>query len=257
MKRSGIGSVAGLALVSAAVAACGPGEGSVQVVEGGEDGSEPVGVADVEVQLLPYDRDGVFDSLAQAFPTPEPEMPPELAAAQEEIAAARQAWTDAEARWNALRDDLQRLSDRMEGLNRRTREYNTLFREHQQKHAEYERLDSRIQSLFSRFESLQAAATDRLDSMSVAKENWEDDAFQDWNEVVAAKIAASGLDVHADTTDVDGNAFFRVAPGNYWVYARREVASEEWYWNREFPLVRGMPATITLSRSTAEVRPIY
>lgn len=257
MKRSGAGSVAGLVLMSVAMVACAPGEGAVRVEIAMPDGSDAPGVADLEVSLLPYDRDQVFDSLKQAFPTPEPEMPPDLAAAQEEIAAAREAWADAETRWNVLRDDLQKLNDRMEGLNRGTREYRSLFSENQQKFREYESLDARVASLFSRFESLQAAASDRLDSMSVARSNWADEAFADVNDVIAAKIEASGLEVHVDTTDADGWVYFRVPAGVYWVYARHEVATEEWYWNREFPLPQGLPQQMRLSRDQAEVRPIY
>jgi len=257
MKRSDVGSTAGLVLMSAAMVACAPGEGAVRIQAARADGIEAQGVADVEVSLLPYDRDQVFDSLSQAFPTPEPEMPPDLAAAQEGIAAARQAWADAETRWNVLRDDLQKLNDRMEGLNRSTREYRSLFSEHQQKFREYEGLDARVASLFNRFQSLQAAVIGRLDSMSVARSNWADEAFQDVNEVIAAKIDASGLEMHVDTTDADGWVFFRVPPGDYWVYARHEVATEEWYWNRVLQLPRGLPQQLLLSRNEADVRPIY
>lgn len=257
MKRSDCGSVAGLILASAVLTACGSGEGAVRVQSGGADGQDSVGVADVEIRLLPYDRDQVFDSLAQAFPTPEPEVPADLAAAQEEIAEAREAWTAAEARWNLLRDDLQRLDDRMDALNRSTREYRTLFNEHEQKFREYQQLDARIKSLFERFESLQGAVVDRLDSMTVARDNWADDAFQDVNEVFAAKLQASGRDLHVDTTGADGWVRFVAPPGDYWVYARHEAATEEWYWNLQFALARGVPATLVLSRDNAEVRPIY
>ena len=257
MKRSDVGSIAGLFVLSTAMVACAPGEGSVRIEVPEPSGTEAIGVADVEVSLLPYDRDQVFDSLSQAFPTPEPEMPPDLAAAQEEIAAARQAWADAETRWNVLRDDLQKLNDRMEGLNRGTREYRSLFSESQQKFREYEGLDARVASLFNRFQSLQAAVIDRLDSMSVARSNWADEAFQDVNEVIAAKLEASGLEVHVDTTNADGWVNFRVPAGDYWVYARHEVANEEWYWNHSLPLPRGAPQQRHLSRENAEVRPIY
>lgn len=257
MKRSAVGSAAGLILAMATSAACGPGEVAVRVEVPAPGGDDPVGVADVEIQLLPYDRDQVFDSLAQASPTPEPEVPPDLLAAQEEIGEAQRAWRNAETRWNTLRDELQRLNDRMEGLNRGTREYRQLFAEHQGKYSEYERLESRVGSLFDRFQSLQAAAVDRLDSMSVARSNWEDEVFQDVGDVIAVKIDGSGLDVHADTTGAEGWVLFEAPPGEYWVYARHELPSEEWYWNVMVRSGRGEPVELRLSRENAEVRPIF
>ena len=51
-------------------------------------------IAEAEIQLIPFDRDLVFDSLTAAFATPEPEVPEDLLSAQREIA-------DAQAEWNA------------------------------------------------------------------------------------------------------------------------------------------------------------
>ncbi len=257
MKRRAVGSVAGLFLATMTVAACGPGEAVVRVEVPAQDGGESVGVSDVEVQLLPYDRDQVFDSLAEASPTPEPQVPPDLMAVQEEIAVAQRTWRDAETRWNTLREELQRLNDRMEGLNRATREYRQLFSEHRSRYGEYEQLERRVGSLFDTFQSLQAAAVDRLDSMSVARSNWSDEAFQDVDLVIAAKIAESGLDVHADTTAAEGWAAFEASPGAYWVYARHELPNEEWYWNVMLQIARGDPVELRLSRENAEVRPIF
>ena len=65
-----------------AVAACGPGEIVVTMeidnpsAEG--EGASTMALSDIEVQLLPYDRDQIFDSLTRAFGTPEPEIPAEL-----------------------------------------------------------------------------------------------------------------------------------------------------------------------------------
>lgn len=257
MKRSVVGSAASLVLAAAASAACGPAEIAVRVEVSGQDGGEPMGVAEVEIQLLPYDRDHVFDSLARAFPTPEPEVPPDLAAAQEEIAEAQRVWRNAETRWNTLRDELQRLNDRMEGLNRSTREYRELFSEHRGKYAEYEQLERRVGSLFDRFQTLQGAAVGRLDSMSVARSNWADEAFMDVDEVIALKIDVSGLDMHADTTGAEGWTLFEVPPGAYWVHARHELPSVEWYWNLAVEVARGEPVELRLSGENAEARPIF
>ncbi|RMH13840.1 MAG: hypothetical protein D6701_11905, partial [Gemmatimonadetes bacterium] len=61
-------------------------------------------IADLEVRLFPFDRDEVFDSLAAAAPTPEPEIPDSVLQAQAEVRAAQEAWQQLESRWNTLRD---------------------------------------------------------------------------------------------------------------------------------------------------------
>ena len=84
--QSSFRQVVGLTLLLAA-GACGPAEVVVMMeidVRNAEgDGTVPLALADVEVQLLPYDRDAVFDSITAVFPTPEPEIPPDLLAARE------------------------------------------------------------------------------------------------------------------------------------------------------------------------------
>ena len=103
------------------VAACGPGQVAVTAEIDVPNPDEPGTmvtrpIADLEVQVIPFDRDLVFDSLEAAFPEPEPEIPPDLLAAQEEIAAAQREWNAAEATWQSGRDRLQQIVDEMEPL---------------------------------------------------------------------------------------------------------------------------------------------
>ncbi len=242
----------GLALfVSVALGACGPAQLTVTVEIDGEAGD------DLEVRLLPYDRDQVFDSLTQAAVDPEPEIPADLLAVRDEIAAAQQQWLDNETRWNTLRDTLAKLNDAMEGLNRAENRYRTIFREWSDLNAEYQRAERRVATDFERFESLQAAAIGRMDSMRVAQANWADQAFVDVDMVIGAKIEESGLEQATDTTDVEGMALFEVPPGRYWVYTRYELPYDELYWNETVDVARGEPVELRLVRENAEVRPIF
>ncbi|MXV94413.1 MAG: hypothetical protein F4Z92_00710 [Gemmatimonadetes bacterium] len=87
----------GLAIFATlAITACGPADVTVFVALGDEANPEPLDA--VEVRLLPYDRDQIFDSLASEAATPEPQIPPDLMAARDEIALAQQAWRDSENR---------------------------------------------------------------------------------------------------------------------------------------------------------------
>ena len=99
-----------------AVAACGPGEVVVtmEIENPSAESASTMPLSDIEVQLLPYDRDQVFDSLTQAFGTPEPEIPAELMQARDQVQAAQAEWDTQQRRWNTLRDTLQTLTNAME-----------------------------------------------------------------------------------------------------------------------------------------------
>ena len=143
-----------------AITACQPGQATI-VVALGEEGTGNT-VEDVEVRLLPYDRDQIFDSLTMAAPTPEPEIPPDLLAAQAEIAEAQQAWRDMETQWNTLRDTLQKLNTELEGLNPGMSRYRAIFNEWQDQEALYNRAERQLGSLFDNFD-VASAGGDRPD----------------------------------------------------------------------------------------------
>ena len=240
-----------------AITACQPGQATI-VVALGEEGAGNT-VEDVEVRLLPYDRDQIFDSLTMAAPTPEPEIPPDLLAAQAEIAEAQQAWRDMETQWNTLRDTLQKLNTELEGLNPGMSRYRAIFNEWQDQEALYNRAERQLGSLFDNFDALQQAAIGRMDSISIIQADWADQAFEEVDYVIAAKIELSGLEPLADTTDANGIAQFDdVAPGAYWVYARHELPYNELYWNVPIVVTREEPFEPTiLSEENAVTRPIF
>lgn len=251
-KNSGLG----LALLFvAAFAACGPGQATITADIG--EGGEANVLQDLEVRLLPYDRDQVFDSMTAAADMPEPEVPEDLLAAREEIADAQRQYLEAESQWNILRDTLAKLSAAMEELNRAESRYRTIFNEWSDLNRTFQSREGQVERYFDRFESLQTAAIGRMDSMRIVRADWADQAFVDVDAVIAAKIEASGLEPTADTTDAAGMAQFDVPPGRYWVYARHELPYDELYWNVEIEVARAEPAALRLSRENAELRPVF
>ena len=72
-----------------AASACGPAEVvvtmEIDVASPDGEGMVTRPLSDIEVRLLPYDRDAVFDSMASAFGTPEPPIPEELIAERERV----------------------------------------------------------------------------------------------------------------------------------------------------------------------------
>ena len=251
----GPGLAAAIAMV--ALTACGSAE--VVIIAALEDGADPnvTRLDALEVQLLPYDRDQVFDSLAAMAARPEPEIPADLLAAQEEIAQARSAWRNEENRWAVLRDSLQQIDTLLSELEPDMRTYQDLYGVWEDVKDDYDRADRNYTRLFEVFTGLQEASIGRMDSVRIVRADWADQAFADVDAVFGARIEMSGLDIVVDTTDATGEVRIPVPPGDYWVYARYELVSEELYWNLPITVSRGEPLEVRLSRENAEVRPVF
>ena len=248
-----------VAAASAAFVACGPAQVVVTAELEAEDpatGSAMMRpISDLEIQLLPFDRDAIFDSMATAFGTPEPPIPAEILAAQEEIAGAQQEWRDFENRWNTLRDTLQTINDSLQQYNRGEARYVALFNEFNDLDSELSTVERQMNTAFERFDSLQRANIEAAQAIRIERENWGNEAFAGVNEVWTEKVRASGLTPAADTTDASGVATLAVSPGQYWVHARYDEVYNELYWNLPLMVEGGDPVTITLTRGNAQVRP--
>lgn len=256
MRRSWL---AVLLLGSTLTVACGQGQvivsAEVEVPNPEGEGMVVRPIADTEVQLLPFNRDLVFDSLAEAFPTPEPTIPEDLLEAQEAIAIAQEEWRAAEQTWGQGRARLQEITQEMEGLSRGEAQYVALFREFQDVEGAVSRAERVKDQAFARFTELQEGYIQRADSMRLVREQWGDEAFASAGDVFLMKLRESGREILTDTTDAAGMAGFEVPPGQWWVYARNELPFSELYWNLPITVERGNPVQVSLNASTAEVRP--
>jgi hypothetical protein len=250
------------ALAALGLAACGPAQ---VVVTAQIEVEDPVTgemvtrqLSDLEVILLPYDRDAIFDSLTAAASAPEPTVPEELSAAQTAIREAQEEWRNAENRWNTLRDTLQKISAAMEEYLPSEATYRLLFNDFSDLDAQLGQVERNKDALFERFDSLSQENIARAQEYNMRLDEWAAEAFLEVDEIMIAKERAAGLDLAADTTDANGVATeLMVKPGEYWVYARYEEVYSELYWNVPVSAARGEPVTVTLNRSNAQVRPIY
>ena len=243
-----------------AVPACGPAEVVVSIEIDVDDpaggGTIPRALSAIEVRLLPFDRDEVFDSIAAAYPTPEPLVPPELLAARQQVQAAQAEWDEAQRRRSTLQDSLRKLTAAMEPLDRSGVTYILMFSDFNGLEGQLPAVEREEHAAFARFDSLLKGTIHASDSVRILQENWGDDAFAEVGSIFAAKVEASGLDVAVDTTDAFGVARrnLRVTPGRYWVHARYELAYTELYWNVPIEVERGDPMEIRLTRDNAEER---
>ncbi len=243
-----------------AAAACGDAEVvvtmEIDVTSPEGDGTVVQALSDIEVQLIPFDRDAVFDSLASAYGTPEPPIPQELIDERAAVQEANQVWQQNTTRWQTIRDTLVALSAAMEQFSPGESRYAVLFLEWQDWDEQLAGAERAMNSSFDRFDELQQGTIAASDSVRLLQDMWADDAFAEVGIVFDAKSRASGLDWAVDTTDASGVARnnFRVAPGRYWVHARYELPYTELYWNVPIDVQGGEPMTFVLSRANAEER---
>jgi len=243
-----------------AVAGCGPAEVVVSIEIEVDDpaggGTIPRALSAIEVRLLPFDRDEIFDSIAAVYPTTEPSVPAGLLAARQQVQAAQAEWDEAQRRRDMLRDTLQRLTAAMEPLDRGGVTYVLMFSDFRGLEGQLPAVEREEHAAFARFDSLLKGTIRASESARILKETWEGEAFAEVGSIFAAKVEASGLDVAIDTTDAFGVARrnLLVTPGQYWVHARYELAYTELYWNVPIAVERGEPVQVRLTRDNAEER---
>lgn len=253
--RRGLLSLAAAGGVTA-LAACGSAELVVQAQADGE-GGEPTPLAQLEVRALPYDRDAIFDSLRTAHADPEPEIPDSLTDLQSRIAQAQQDWREAETRWNTARDSLRSLLEIMEGMARNSPRYRVAFLDYGDQEAREQSAGRQSQEAFEVFESLQQSYNTQVEQLTARRQQWADLAYVDVSDVIAARLEQLGLEEVTDTADAEGVVRFSLKPGQWWVHARYDLMFDELYWNVPVDAQRGEPISVTLDRSTAQIRPQF
>lgn len=246
--------VAGLA-VAATVSACGGATDlAVRTVSG--EGEQAAPLEQLEIRLLPYNRDSIFEVLARQAPSPEPQPPEELIQLRDSVAAAQERWREAEAAWNDIRSELQQLSERMEGMNRASRDYAQAYRRFDDLDSQVRRLDREKNRYFERFTELQSRYSAQADSFSAVLAAWGDATFERYAEIVDSLLEGRGRQEIWDTTGGGGWADLQVPRGRWWIHTRFELPFEELYWNVPYESSGGAD-TVILNSANAEERPVF
>jgi hypothetical protein len=244
------------AVVGATSAACGGADVAVMVrLQGVEAEGEGIPLSALQVRLLPFDRDALFDSLAQAYPQPEPQIPDTIFQLQQAVIEQQREWQRAQVRWGTLRDSLQVLSNRMQGMPRGSGEYLVLFRDFNDLDREVSQLERRSNEAFQSFTTLQSRLTTEAREITLQRELWADEAFAPADSIVRARLDERGGAEQVDTTNAQGVARFRnVRSGRWWIYTRFDRQFDELYWNVPIEVDRGEDVQMILSEENAEAR---
>ncbi len=246
------------AVATVSTAACGGGDVTVQaMIEGratetGE--ADSVALGSLPIELVPFDRDAVFDSLARAYPEPEPEIPDSIIELQDRVIALQREWQQAENRWAEQRDRLQAIADTLAILDQSSGEYFALFQEFGDIEEEVTALQRQSEQAFREFEELQRRLTAESREIELTRRNWEDEAFSRVDSIFLALQDELGEEILYDTTNAQGaTRFIGVPTGDWWVHARYDRPFDELYWNVPIE-VTGEGTVVRLTEENAEVR---
>lgn len=242
--------LAGLVALLPILAACGGSELTVVVLAG--EGEEQQPISDLPIELLPFNRDSVFETLAAQAEEPEPQIPADLQAQFDEVAALQETWRAAEAEWAEAREALQNLSTRLQRLDRRSREYQQLYRQFDGLESTERRLNNTRQQAFAAFDERQRQTLMRADSARAVIEAWEDIAFIDYLDIEAEILESLGHEIVYDTTDAAGTATKSLPDGTWFVHTRLSLPFSELYWN--VAVDPSATDTLQLTRDNAEER---
>lgn len=247
------------AATTLATAACGGGDVTVvaqlEAVTPATGETESMALSELPVRLLPYDRDAIFDSLARAYPEPEPVIPDSIQDLQDRVVASQQEWREANIEWMAIRDSLQTLSDTLSAMNQSDAEYFVLFQDFGDLEERVGGLETRANNAFAEFDTLQKRLNQQAREIELARRNWGDEAFAPVDSIFPAREEELGLEVQYDTTSTQGVARFSgVKEGRWFVNARYERQFDELYWNVPVDVPAGEEVEVRLTEENAEVR---
>lgn len=209
-------------------------------------------VDDLEVQFLPFDRDSLFATIIAQAATPEPEIPADLEEASLTEQELRDRWSTAESSWNNVRDSMRAITTRLDNLDDRSREYRELFDRFGDLEDRERALDRQRQAAFDEFNEMQQATQQRVDSICIVIDSWEEAAFAGYGDIEDDLLMALGREVMADTTDADGVAGVSASGGPWWIHARVNTATGELYWN--VMIDEATSDTLRLEPGNAELR---
>lgn len=219
---------------------------TVEVTTEGDEGPQPQ--ANVPVELLPFDRDSVFNALDEQAENPRPEMSDELQAASDRVSSLQEEWRSKEAEWSETREELRALRARLDEMGSRSPGYREAFQQFEQMERTERRLNRERQAAFDSFTTAQNQVSTRLDSFRVVRETWADAAYADYFDIKTELLG--GEELIADTTNAQGLATVSLPAGDWWAYARVPVPEGEMYWNVPVPETD----TLRLNESNGELR---
>jgi len=209
----------------------------------------------IEVSALPFNADGLMDSLAYVAEAPKPSFPD----LEQRLRAYRHPdrpppGGGPTATWLAIRDSVARLARDLRRQDRRASGYRESYARFRQLYARYTAQEAerekQTRGLFSGDLALAAEATHASDSLRA----WERNAYRDFPSLADRRVARLGREVARVETDSLGRAEVELPNGDWWVSARiadPDNPFEEYRWNLAVTVRAGLPLALPLLAANA------
>jgi len=229
-------------------------DGRVAIHAVGEDGRPFAGL---EVTALPFDPDGLFDSLAAGAKTPRPSFTDLEAELRDYERPEEDALRRISVGWRATWDSVHTLADSLAGVRPSAPGYGAAYARLRE---QYRRLaqraverDRAFQEQIGDHRELATRAAAAADSLRA----WEQAVLPAFAEAADTALARSGALIRSATTNQAGAIEIHLPAGAWWLIARQpdpENPFLERYWN--IPLVVGMmgPLRVPLDDRNGVVR---
>jgi hypothetical protein len=214
-------------------------------------------VVDLNVTALPFDPDGLLDSLAKAAPTPQPVFPALEAELREYERPEPDPYEAVNRPWLTLRDSVATLSDSLAGRDPAEPGYAADYDRFRQMYARLAQRAAERERALRAVEGNPVALARRAAAAADSLRAWEYQAYATYPDAAAAAVVHAGRTVVEGTTDRDGRLVLSVEAGRWWLVGRTPDPDNpfmEYYWNVPVTTTRVVPVRVPLSNRNATRR---
>ena len=181
---------------------------------------EDVPLAGLAITVLPFDRDSLRDSLAEASPSPRPQFAELEAELAVYLPPDLSGLTDSFLPWQAIHDSVQDLADSLnvagaDSSPQYAGAYDRLRDMYQRLARSTVDRDAAMQEHVGDDKELASRAAAAADSLRA----WERTTFASFPELADSLLVREGRKMFTATTDDDGVAEFTLPPGRWWILA--------------------------------------
>ncbi len=214
-------------------------------------------LAGIEVVAVPFDPDGLLDSLAAAATEP----PPTFADLEADLFAFD--FSDDEALWAinepwlALRDSVAQLSETLQRMDRTTPEYAAAYERFRTLYTTFTRRTAERDQELRRLDGNSVELARRARAAADTLRAWERIAYEAYDSLSAAAVAQSRREPIQATSDGHGEVHISAPTATWWIIARLpdpENPFLEYYWSVPVRVNGLVPTSLTMSERAATHR---
>lgn len=216
------------------------------LAQGENADGEIVPLANVTLDIIPYDIDELYRDLEEQT---QPGPPP----AADSISVLAREYQQSCAAYRATSDSIEMVQERATAIEDQTSdEYHRVFEQ-------YQGLVAREKERFEECQAVTDAYTNVRESYREKRQRWEAEAWPEEEFDAAESTLIGDEPVQTVETDPEGRATVTVPNGTWWILGTAPVPgsiSQQYRWNTRIEAGGGQD-TVRLTGENAETEPVY